>query len=66
MNRSVSALNDIRQNAQYALDFINGVQYHDFEADVQRQYAVIRALEICGEAAKRVTEETRQAYPGIE
>jgi uncharacterized protein with HEPN domain len=60
------ALADILNNARYAREFLADVSFAAFEADIKLQYAVIRALEICGEAAKRIPEPVRILYPGIE
>ena len=38
----------------------------DFRADKMVQDAVIRNLEIIGEAAKQIPEDIRRKYPGIE
>ena len=46
-------------------DFISGMNYDDFATDAKTVFAVIRALEIVGEASKRVPSEMREAYPGI-
>jgi uncharacterized protein with HEPN domain len=37
----------------------------DFTGDDKTMYAVIRALEIAGEAAKRVPEAIRVAHPTV-
>ena len=37
-----------------------------FRGDTQKQDAVVRNLEIIGEAAKKIPEEVRAAHPGIQ
>ena len=48
-----------------ARDFVGTMSLADFAADDKTLYAVIRALEIAGEAAKRVPEATRAAHPAV-
>ena len=53
-------LDDIRSAAVKAQGFVSGMDYDTFAADEKTAYAVVRALEIIGEATKRVPEEVRQ------
>lgn len=48
-----------------AEDFVSDCTFEDFIGDIKTQYAVIRALEIIGEAAKNVPEDIRQKYPSV-
>lgn len=48
-----------------AEDFVSDCTFEDFVEDIKTQYAVIRALEIIGEAAKNVPEDIRQKYPAV-
>lgn len=50
---------------QLALSFTTDMSLADFRNDEKTQYAVIRCLEIIGEAAKRIPEEFRQGHPDI-
>lgn len=45
--------------------YLDGVDAGAFEADTMLQDAVIRQIQVIGEAAKRVQVETRDAHPGI-
>jgi len=45
--------------------FVEGVSKDKFEDNVEKQYAVIRAIEIIGEAAKNLPLEFRNRYPTI-
>jgi len=58
-------LRDIRENAEIALELVKGMTYEQFANDVRTKYAVVRALEIIGEAAKHVSAEVRKRYPGV-
>lgn len=48
-----------------AENFISDCTFEEFIEDIKTQYAVIRALEIIGEAAKNVPEDIRQKYPDV-
>ncbi len=44
-------------------EFTSGMTFEDFQQDRQCRYAVIRAIEIVGEAAARVSEPFREQHP---
>jgi len=46
-------------------DFMRDVTRDQFIADTKTAYAVIRALEIVGEAAKKIPEEIKTQFPKI-
>ena len=56
-------LRDMLENAEKALSFVQGLDYDDFCKDDKALYAVIRALEIIGEAARQVPEKVRENNP---
>jgi uncharacterized protein with HEPN domain len=58
-------IKDILQNMQDAQDFIRGMSYEKFVADRKTFNAVVRSLEVIGEAAKNVPEEVRSKYPSV-
>lgn len=58
-------LRDMLENAELALQFVVGMKYDQFFEDEKSTYAVMRALEIIGEAARKVPEDVRDAYPEI-
>jgi uncharacterized protein with HEPN domain len=58
-------LSDMLENAEKALSFVEGMDYEDFSNDDKALYAVIRALEIIGEAARQIPENIRNANPEI-
>lgn len=51
--------------ARKTLDFTNGRSRSALDTDEQLTLALLRLLEIIGEAAKNVTAETRAAHPEI-
>lgn len=65
MQRDIASLYDIQESARLALAYLEGIDLETFVHDIQLQDAVIRRLEIIGEAARRVSEETRAAYPAL-
>lgn len=65
MQRDDAYLLDILESAKIAVDNIAGKSWDQFYVDQRSQDAVIRRLEIIGEAARRVSEETRAKYPDI-
>ena len=48
-----------------AEEFVTGWTFEEFAADRKTQFAVIRALEIIGEAAKNIHSEVREKYPSV-
>jgi uncharacterized protein with HEPN domain len=63
--RDKSYLVDIIKAAQLILVFINDMDQAAFDNDLKTQSAVIRQLEIIGEATKRLSEEFRSQNPEI-
>ena len=58
-------LEDILDEMKKAEILLEGVTYEQFEADFRINYALVRTLEIIGEAAKRLPDSVRQRYPDI-
>ena len=56
-------LRDMLENAEKALSFVRGLDYDGFCKDDKALYAVIRALEIIGEAARQIPEKVRENNP---
>ena len=62
MQRDDVHLFDIVDSAKTALLYVAGKSQSEFLSDRQCQDAVIRRLEIVGEAARRLSDETRAAH----
>ncbi len=58
-------LADVLNSIQEVEDFTRGMEYEQFEVDKKTAYAVLRSLEVMGEAAKRIPETVRQRYQDI-
>jgi uncharacterized protein with HEPN domain len=56
---------DIQESCEKVLRFTKGMTYQEFVHDDLHFDAVLRNLEIIGEAAKNISEETRQKFPQI-
>lgn len=59
-------LEDILESCGKTLRYIQGLNFEQFVRDDKTYDAVIRNLEIIGEAAKGVAEEIRKHHPDVE
>jgi uncharacterized protein with HEPN domain len=58
-------LEDILDAIEKAAQFIQGMTYEQFAVDAKTVFAVIRALEIIGEATKQLPQSVRDRYPEV-
>jgi uncharacterized protein with HEPN domain len=58
-------LADIRAAASKAVAFVGSMSLDEFAADEKTVFAVTHALEIVGEAAKRIPDDMRKQYPDL-
>lgn len=63
--RDPAYLWDMLDAARGGMDIVAGIDSAVFVTDTTRKLALERAIEIIGEAAKRVSAETRAAHPEI-
>lgn len=64
-NEDAIRLRHMLDAAKRAIEFMQGRAKSDLESDEQLSLAVVRLLEILGEAAKNVSEDLRKDYPDI-
>ncbi|MGO8945622.1 MAG: DUF86 domain-containing protein [Syntrophobacteraceae bacterium] len=50
---------------QTAMEFVSGRQAGDLDTDRMLLFALVRAIEVVGEAAGKVSDELRLCAPGI-
>ena len=58
-------LQDILESIEHIQRFLDGVSEDEFYKNVEKQDAVLRRLEIIGEAVKHLPEEIREVHPDI-
>ncbi|MBI1745358.1 MAG: DUF86 domain-containing protein [Acidobacteria bacterium] len=56
---------DIGEALQRIKAYVAGMTYESFVTDPKTQDAVVRNLEILGEAAKNLSDELRAKYPSV-
>ena len=66
MKRSdLDYIKDILDSIENIEEFVKGMDYDDFLRDAKTQYAVVRALEIIGEAVKNISDDLKSKFPQI-
>ncbi len=63
--RDMARLWDMLDAARTTLEFTKGIRFEDLLRDRKTRNAVERNLEIIGEAARRVSRETRDVFPDL-
>ena len=58
-------IQDMLESAEKAIAFLGDLSYEQFSEDDKTIYAVIRAIEIIGEAARKLPADIRESYPEI-
>lgn len=61
--RDKSLLGNMVESIDYALAFVEGYDYKTFMADKRTYFAVVKNMEIIGEAAYQLTNEFRDSHP---
>jgi uncharacterized protein with HEPN domain len=63
--RYIDFLKDIVDNLVKVESFVEGMDFEEFLEDEKTRYSVICALEIVGEAVKKVPAAIRRRNPGV-
>jgi len=58
-------IEDILEAMTNAIEFTKDMSHDEFVKDTKTVYAVIRAIEIIGEAVKNIPEDIRKRYTDI-
>ena len=58
-------IQDIIDAINKAMKFVEGMEYEDFIRDDKNIFAVIRVIEVIGEAVKNIPEDVKKEYPEI-
>ena len=58
-------LDHILESFAKVIQYTGDVSYADYLKDEEKQDAIIRKIEVAGEATKRISQELREKYPGI-
>ncbi|MDS3861098.1 DUF86 domain-containing protein [Thermosynechococcaceae cyanobacterium BACA0444] len=58
-------LQDILDAVSAIEQFTDGVRFEDFSQNLEKTFAVSRAIEIIGEAVKQIPHSIRDQYPDI-
>ena len=59
-------LHHILHEAKYIVRVTGGITEEEFSGDETIQKAVVRSIEIMGEAAKQISSDIRTAYPDVD
>ena len=65
MPRDDAYLMDILESSRAAMEYMRGKSWDEFSKDPLLQDAVVRRLEIMGEAANRVSPATQKKYANL-
>ena len=58
-------LSDIRESCKRIEIYIENKTYENFLEDIKTQDAIVRNLEIIGEASRNISDRLKESYPGI-
>ena len=65
MRRDEDYIEDILDAIEKIEKFVGSMSYEEFLKDEKTKFAVVRALEIIGEAAKRISDELKEKHPEV-
>ncbi len=62
MQRDISYFSDILVSSKLAVEYLEKISFDEFIQNTAIQDAVIRRIEILGEVAKRISEQSKKKY----
>ncbi len=62
MQRDQAYFFDILDSAKLAVNYLSDISYEEFTSNIAIQDAIIRRIEIIGEASGRISNESRKKY----
>lgn len=65
MQRDKAYLFDIADSAKLAVQYLSNISYEEFSLNTSIQDAVIRRIEIIGEASNRISKESKKKYSDL-
>jgi len=63
--RDKGRLEHILESIDYAFEFAKGMGFEDFKTDMKLQFAIIKNIEIIGEASYKLSNEFREQHPEV-
>ena len=63
--KEIDYLDDMLRYCDDVIEFIGNTDYNTFSNDKKTLYAVIRSIEIIGEAARKISNDSRNVYNDI-
>ncbi|MEW5761156.1 MAG: DUF86 domain-containing protein [Candidatus Thermoplasmatota archaeon] len=58
-------IQDVIDATNKSMEFVGGMEFKDFIQDDKTVFAVIRAIEVIGEAVKNIPDDVKEKYPEI-
>lgn len=65
MQRDISYFSDILSSSKLAVEYLEKISFDEFIKNTAIQDAVIRRIEIIGEAANRISEQSKSKYDNL-
>ena len=63
--RDKGRLEHILESIDYIVDFTKGISFEDFKTDMKLRFAIIKNIEIIGEASYMLSKEFREQHPEV-
>jgi uncharacterized protein with HEPN domain len=65
LRNSIDYLEDIQDAITKGINFVENISFDEFLKDEKTQYALIRAIEIIGEASKKIADDLKTKYTSV-